>query len=186
MGVSPFGLIIQPPVSPQQTARIEKSHCPQHFLDLRPLPQRQGWLRTYFDIWGKAPGETFSPEEFTARKPRWNQWATDRGLGVDPQQSPCRAIHKSDHPVYIEQDAPLPHRLEDIFQKAVFQRQAHDDLPHLAVLDAVQPGHELDEARFHGKVASGRISVFRGGMENVRMVLCSSPTSIRRDRLAHS
>ena len=108
MGVSPFGLIIQPPVSPQQTARIEKSHCPQHFLDLRPLPQRQGWLRTYFDIWGKAPGETFSPEEFTARKPRWNQWATDRGLGVDPQQSPCRAIHKSDHPVDIEQDAPLP------------------------------------------------------------------------------
>ena len=29
-------------------------------------------------------------------------------------------------------------------------------LLHLAVLDAVQPGHEfLDEARFHGKFASG-------------------------------
>ncbi|MGA0853640.1 MAG: divalent-cation tolerance protein CutA [Luteolibacter sp.] len=44
------------------------------------------------------------------------------------------------------------------------------------MLDAVQPGHEfLDEAGFHGKVASGRISVFRGGMENVRLVLCSFP-----------
>jgi hypothetical protein len=72
-----FRIDIQPPVLPQQTARIEKNHCPQHFLDLRPLPQGQGWLRTYFDIWGKAPGETFSPEEFTARKPRWNQWVAD-------------------------------------------------------------------------------------------------------------
>ena len=71
-------IYIQPPVSPQQTARIEKNHCPQHFLDLRPLPQGQGWLRTYFDICGKAPGETFSPEEFNARKPRWNQWVADR------------------------------------------------------------------------------------------------------------
>jgi hypothetical protein len=47
-------------------------------LDLRPVPQGQGWFRTYFDICGKASGETFSPEEFTARKPRWNQWAADR------------------------------------------------------------------------------------------------------------
>ena len=80
----------------------------------------------------------------------------DRGLGVDPEQATCRAIHKSDHPVDIEQDHPLLHRLEDIFQKAVLSRQPRDDLLHLAVLDAVQPGHEfLDEARFHGKFASG-------------------------------
>ena len=61
----------------------------------------------------------------------------DRGLGVDPQQAPCRAIHKSDHPFDIEQDHPLLHRLEDIFQKAVLTRQPRDDLLHLAVLDAV-------------------------------------------------
>jgi hypothetical protein len=78
IGISPFGLVFNLQFRHSKLPGLKRTTARSHFWDLRPLPQGQGWLRTYFDIWGKAPGETFSPEEFTARKRRWKQWAADR------------------------------------------------------------------------------------------------------------
>lgn len=30
------------------------------------------WVQEYFDIWGKAPGEPLTPEEFAKQEPIWN------------------------------------------------------------------------------------------------------------------
>lgn len=37
-----------------------------------PSERQKSWMQQYIDMWGKAPGEPLTPDEFAAREPLWN------------------------------------------------------------------------------------------------------------------
>ena len=73
-----------------------------------------------------------------------------RLVRIQPEKPAGRLVHEINHPQRIQQDHPLLQGLEHPLQKSLLANQARDDLLDLAVLDAVQTGHEFfQETGFH-------------------------------------
>jgi hypothetical protein len=58
----------------QRRRKQQEAYRRSKGIQPRETTARRGWGKTYYDIWGKAPGEPLTPEEFAAREPLWIAW----------------------------------------------------------------------------------------------------------------